>query len=109
MFFKIFSSGSRTYKTLSGQEFKQEYNKSKRRVLIDVRTAGEFASGSIPGAKNIDIMSPDFKKQMDRLDKSNDLFVFCRSGSRSAQACRILADLGFNVYNLKGGFGAWPR
>lgn len=109
MFFDIFSSGSRAYKTLSGQEFKQEYNNSKRRVLIDVRTAGEFASGSIPGAKNIDIMSPDFKKQIARLDKSNDLFFFCRSGSRSAQACRILADLEFNVYNLKGGFGAWPR
>ncbi|HEU5145432.1 MAG TPA: rhodanese-like domain-containing protein [Chryseosolibacter sp.] len=107
--FNIFSSENTAYKSLNGQEFKGEYNKSKYPVLIDVRTAGEFASGSIPNAKNIDIMSPDFQKKITTLDKSKDYFLFCRSGSRSAQACSIMSEHGFNVYNLKGGVGAWPR
>lgn len=107
--FNIFSSETKTFKSLSGREFKEEYTKSKQPVLIDVRMAAEFASGSIPGAKNIDIMSPDFRKQISSLDKSRPYFLFCRSGNRSAQACGIMAQQGFNVYNLKGGVGAWPR
>ena len=60
--FNLFSSETKAYKSLGGQEFKQEYSKSTQSVLIDVRTVGEFSSGSITGAKNIDMMSPDFKK-----------------------------------------------
>ena len=105
----IFSSEIEAYKSLHGKDFKNEYHKSKQPELIDVRTSGEFASGSIPGAKNIDIMSANFKKQLASLDKSKDYFLFCRSGNRSAQACSIMAGQGFNVYNLRGGIGAWPR
>lgn len=107
--FNIFSSETKAYKSLNGQEFKVEYNKGKHPVLIDVRTAGEFASGSIPNANNIDIMAPDFQKKITTLDKGKDYFLFCRSGSRSAQACSIMSEQGFNVYNLKGGVDAWPR
>lgn len=107
--FNIFSSETKAYPSLNGSEFKEEYNNSKQPVLIDVRTAGEFASGSIRNAKNIDMMSVDFRKQIASLDKAKDYFVFCRGGNRSAQACSIMAAQGFNVYNLKGGVGAWPR
>ena len=107
--FNIFSSETKAYKSLNGREFKEEYNNGKQPVLIDVRTAGEFACGSIPDAKNIDIMSADFQKQIASLDKSKNYFLFCRSGNRSAQACSIMAEQGFNAYNLKGGVGAWPR
>jgi rhodanese-related sulfurtransferase len=105
----IFSSDTKAYKSLAGRDFKQEYNMSKRPMLIDVRMAEEFTLGSIPGAKNIDIMSPDFKTKISQLDKSNDYFVFCRSGNRSGQACNIMAEQGFTVYNLKGGISTWPK
>lgn len=107
--FNIFSSKTTAYKSLNGHEFKEEYKKCKRPVLIDVRTAGEYASGSIPGAKNFDIMSPGFERQISQLDKATDYFLFCRSGNRSAQACSLMAKQGFHVFNLKGGVGAWPR
>ena len=107
--FNLFSSETKAYKSLGGQEFKQQYSKSRQSVLIDVRTVGEFASGSITAAKNIDMMSPDFKKQISALDKSKDYFLFCRSGHRSGQACSIMAEHGFQVYNLNGGVSAWPR
>lgn len=107
--FKLFSSDTKSYKSLGGKEFKDEYTKSKQPVLIDVRTSAEFASGSINGAKNINVSAPDFNKQISALDKGKDYFLFCRSGGRSAQACSIMAEQGFNVYNLRGGIGAWPR
>lgn len=107
--FNLFSGKTKNYKSLNGKEFKHEYDARNHPVLIDVRTAAEFASGSISKAKNIDLLSLEFKKQIHAMDKSKDYFIFCRSGNRSAQACGIMAELGFNVYNLKGGVGMWPR
>jgi rhodanese-related sulfurtransferase len=107
--FNLFSSKSEAFKSLGGREFRDAFIRSKQSVLIDVRTAGEFASGSLKDAKNIDVMSPDFARQISTLDKSKDYFLFCRSGNRSGQACSIMAGQGFKVYNLKGGLDEWPR
>ncbi|HEX6227020.1 MAG TPA: rhodanese-like domain-containing protein [Chryseolinea sp.] len=107
--FNLFTSGTNAYKSLNGKEFKEEYLRSPHPVLLDVRTAAEFATGSIANAKNFDALSVNFKKQLDSLDKSKNYFLFCRSGSRSGQACSLMAEKGFNVYNLKGGIGAWPK
>lgn len=107
--FNLFSTRAKAYKSLGGKEFKEAYARSNHAELIDVRTAGEFASGTINNAKNIDIMSADFQRQIRCLDKSKDYFLFCRSGGRSGQACNMMADAGFKVYNLHGGIHAWPR
>ncbi|HLT79921.1 MAG TPA: rhodanese-like domain-containing protein [Cyclobacteriaceae bacterium] len=106
--FKLFSK-TKAYKDLDGVEFKEAYSKSKQAVLLDVRSAYEFTTGTIPGAKHLDIMSPEFQQQIESLDKSKDYFIFCRSGSRSAAACRMMAQLGLNTYNLREGIGGWPR
>ena len=106
--FGLFGFGPKNYEALSGHEFQQKYKTSPGAVLIDVRTAGEFRSGSIRGARNIDIMSANFAKQVEHLDKSKEYFLFCRSGSRSAQACSVMANNGFKVYNLRGGVSDWP-
>ena len=107
--FNLFSTETKAYRSLNGTEFKEEYSKSKQPVLIDVRTAAEFASGSISNAKNIDVLSLDFKNQLNSLDMEKEYFLFCRSGNRSGQACSMMAAQGFKVYNLKGGIGAWPK
>ena len=107
--FNLFSSQTKAYKSLNGKQFKEEYSMSKQPVLIDVRTAAEFASGSIKNAKNIDVLSLDFKKQLNSLDVENEYFLFCRSGNRSGQACSLMAEQGFKVFNLEGGIGAWPK
>ena len=100
--------GPKNYEALNGHEFQKRYKSSQGAVLIDVRTSGEFRSGSIRGARNIDIMSPGFSQQVEHLDKSKEYFLFCRSGSRSAQACNHMAKIGFKVYNLNGGVNDWP-
>lgn len=107
--FNLFSSDTKAYKNLNGREFKEQFQNVKKAVLLDVRTPGEFASGTIKGAKNIDIMSASFKSAISKLDKEKEYFLLCRSGNRSGQACNIMAKEGFKVYNLKGGVGEWPE
>lgn len=77
-------------------------------TLIDVRTAGEFSSGHIAGAKNIDWESGTFERDVLALDKNKTYAVYCRSGNRSGQATAQMAKDGFtHVYNLDGGIINW--
>jgi rhodanese-related sulfurtransferase len=77
--------------------------------LIDVRSAAEFESGHLPNAVNMDISSPTFLAQMqERTNKLEPLYLYCRSGVRSASACDLLAQYGFtHLYNLSGGIMGW--
>ncbi len=77
-------------------------------LVVDVRTAAEYADGHIMGAIPIDVKRDDFKdKALKMLDKSKTIAVYCRSGRRSAQAANTLASEGFKTVNLKGGIMAW--
>jgi len=66
--------------------------------LVDVRTAGEFASGSVKGATNIPL--DKLPSQLAKFKNKSNIVVFCRSGARSGQAKSILEQNGFkNVIN----------
>ena len=101
-------AGTVRNENLSGRAFKQQFEASGNGVLLDVRTAAEVRGGTIPGALNIDFLSPTFMKNVQQLDKDVTYFVFCRSGGRSAQACKMMHQQGFDVRNLSGGIGAYP-
>ena len=75
--------------------------------LIDVRSEGEFAQGIIPSGEFMPLHTVPFK--LDDLKSSRDPIVFyCRSGSRSAQACWFLKqNTGVEALNLSGGIIAW--
>jgi rhodanese-related sulfurtransferase len=82
----------------------------KKNVLLDVRTAGEYSLGHIPGAVNIDFTGPDFAKNVASLDKSKTYLVYCASGGRSAGACKEMAKLKFaGLVNLEGGYRGWVK
>jgi rhodanese-related sulfurtransferase len=78
-------------------------------VILDVRTQDEVEEGKIPNALHIDIYKGQgFVYEVDALDKSKNYYVYCRSGGRSAQACALMNQLGFEkTYNLIGGFSHW--
>jgi len=76
--------------------------------IIDVRTPMEYNSGHIPGAKMIDIMDPGFTDQIEALPKDQTYYVVCRSGNRSASACRYMDAQGFaRTINIDGGMMDW--
>lgn len=85
-----------------------EAEKMKDVVFLDVRSPGEHASGHIPGSKLLNVMDPSFARGIEKLPKDKTYVVYCRSGNRSATACKKMADAGFeNLYNLKGGMMFW--
>ncbi len=78
--------------------------------LIDVRTLKEFDQGHIPKAKSIDYFSSTFKADLNALDKTKPIYLYCKSGKRSTKASKICNELGFKkIYNLTGGYLAWSR
>jgi len=74
-------------------------------VLLDVRTAAEFAMGHVDGAMNIPVQQ--LAARHDEVPRGHGVVVYCRSGHRSAIAARQLEAEGHEVYDL-GPMSAWP-
>lgn len=77
--------------------------------LLDVRTAGEFASGHLPHALQADWTNKSqFTDRVQYIDKNKTIYVYCLAGSRSAAAAAWMRQNGFQrVYELQGGINAW--
>ncbi|MFF9565695.1 FAD-dependent oxidoreductase [Leifsonia sp. NPDC014704] len=73
-------------------------------TLVDVRTAGEHAAGSIPGAVNIPV--DELRNRFAELP-AGPIVVHCQVGQRGHTAARILDQHGFDVVNLDGGYRTW--
>ncbi len=91
------------------EEWVEQLSGDKEAVILDVRTQEEIEDGYIPGALHLDIhRGQEFLDELEKLDKSKNYFVYCRTGNRSGQACGIMESLGFNcAHNLVGGFREW--
>ena len=94
---------------LTQEEWTEQLANDENAIVLDVRAQSEVSEGSIPNALNIDIyQGQDFIFNLEELDKNKNYYVYCRSGSRSAQACAIMNQLGFeNAFNLMGGILEW--
>ena len=94
---------------LSQEEWREQLESDENAFLLDVRTPDEVEEGYIPNATNIDIyLGQEFLAELEKLDKTKNYYVYCRSGQRSGQACAIMNKLGFeNAFNLEGGFMNW--
>lgn len=94
---------------LTQDEWVEQLENDDNAVILDVRTDNEVEEGKIPNAIHIDIYrGQDFISELEKLDKSKNYYVYCRSGNRSGQACKIMSQLGFaNSYNLMGGMLQW--
>lgn len=101
--------GQQNFENADVQEF-AELIADSNVVVLDVRTAAEFAEGHIQGAVLIDQGQSDFmEKAKATLPAGKTIAVYCRSGRRSANAAGRLADVGYKCVNLKGGIMAWKK
>ena len=95
---------------LKKTEFKQRLSEEKTPQLVDVRTKEEYDQGSIEGAINYDYLDGTFEKNLEKLDKTRPVFVYCAVGGRSGKAAKLLKQKGFTaVIDLKGGYNAWSK
>lgn len=80
----------------------KEFEAAKGAVLLDVRTAQEYAQGRIPKSQNIPL------QELSRAggviaDRNTPIFVYCLSGARSKQAVSMLKNMGYtDVTNIGG-------
>jgi len=105
-------SNNQTIKTITSEEaYKmiQENADNPDLIIIDVRTKEEFNNGHIKNAINIDLKKNNFKIKINKLDKNKTYLIYCRSGSRSESALKIMEEEGFKeVYNF-GGVIQWQE
>lgn len=94
-------------KTLSAAEAKAQLDADEDIVLVDVRTREEFAEGHIPGAVCIPnetiVAGAELPFGVDV-----KLFLYCRSGRRSAEAANKLVAMGYTNVTDFGGIINWP-
>ena len=78
--------------------------------VVDVRTASEFEAIRVKSAQNIDFNSPTFDKDIQKLDKSKPVVLYCKGGGRSAKCAKKLKDAGLEkIYDLEGGLSKWEH
>ena len=110
IFTMLFGScqASQKIETVDSATFKERISGASEVQLLDVRTAEEFAEGHLESAINIDVQGPSFtKKVSEQLDKSQPIYLYCRSGKRSMMAAKELEKEGYSIVNLKDGILGW--
>lgn len=90
------------------RRFKQEHFSKVRELLeageciIDIREKNEYAEGHLKGVPNIPLS--ELRERVDEIPKDRTVYLQCRSGQRSYNACLLLQNLGYtNVVNVTGG------
>lgn len=94
--------------TITVENLKAKIDAGEQIKLVDVREPYEHADFNIGGILlplgQVQIMDIDAIEDM----KNQEVYIYCRSGNRSGQACLILETMGFtNLVNLSGGMLAW--
>lgn len=96
------------YVNITAQQAKEIMDNEEGYIILDVRTAEEYAEKHIPGA----VLIPDdeIKQKAEEIltDKSQLILVYCRSGRRSKLAAEDLVELGYTNIKEFGGIIDWP-
>lgn len=97
------------FRTVDVKEFASFIKDTTKVTVLDVRTPAEHAEGHIPGTHfNIDVLEDSYTKlATEKISKDKPVALYCRSGNRSKNAARILAEKGYEVVELGTGFRGW--
>jgi rhodanese-related sulfurtransferase len=94
-------------KEITATELSKLLNSNSRFEIIDIRTQAEIERGIIPDARILPMARIPLKLNFFSTSEKQ-IVIYCRTGSRSAQACRFLNKHGINnVINLRGGIVNW--
>jgi rhodanese-related sulfurtransferase len=94
--------------TISVEALKEKIDSGEKINLVDVREPHEHADFNIGG-----ILLPLGQVQTLQIDaieemRNEPIYIYCRSGNRSGQACMMLESMGYsNLINVSGGMLAW--
>ena len=101
------SSLNEKNESLSVDEF-EEVVQENSTVLLDVRTAEEYAESHIARAIHIDMNDPKFKEKAQAvIGKHRTVAIYCRTGLKSKQAASTLANSSLDISELTRGYITW--
>lgn len=112
LFFIIsFGYSNAQVKSLEPADFYNETKNNNSLQLLDLRSDSDFRDGHIKKAVNYDYNDDGFETYvLFKFDKKTPLYIYCYTGTRSAEAKNYLKELGFTtVVELQGGFSNWTR
>ncbi len=95
---------------VSRQDILRQIESGSPPMIIDVRTAGEYRSGHVPGAINISLFA--FRQRFEELNPPKDapIVVYCEHGPRGGFAWFVLKISGYKkVFHLDGDMSAWKK
>jgi rhodanese-related sulfurtransferase len=96
----------RTVPQITVEELRTRMRAGGLPQVIDVRRAGEYASGHVPGARSVPL--DGLESAIDALDPARPTAVICAGGYRSSAGTSLLAARGFrDLVNVTGGTAAW--
>lgn len=84
----------------------EQFLKTEKAILLDVRTKEEYESGHIENSENIPLQQID-KVLAKVTDKNTPLFVYCQSGARSSSATSALKQMGYQDVTNIGGISSY--
>jgi len=90
---------------ISSQEVLAFVGQANAPLVLDVRSAEEFAGGHVPGARNVEY--DQVSARLGELDPTREVVVYCERGPRAAKAAAVLRDAGFTVRHLSGDMSGW--
>ena len=92
------------FKSISSTQAEKLIEDSSDLIIIDVRRYSEFQQGRIPNAINIPVEELEWEIEDLKENIDKPILVYCKAGHKSALACQMLEEEGFNnLYNLGQG------
>jgi phage shock protein E len=96
--------------TIGSQQAKALLDEQPELVILDIRTPGEWATGSLKNALLMDYYAPDFAQRLEALDRDKPYLIYCAVGGRSRDAGKLMQQMGFQkVYDATEGFAGLKR
>ena len=92
------------FKSISSTQAEKLIKDSSDLIIIDVRRYSEYKQGKIPNAINIPVEELEWEIEDLKENIDKPILVYCKAGHKSALACQMLEEEGFNnLYNLGQG------
>jgi rhodanese-related sulfurtransferase len=98
-------AGSGSGGEISPEELLASAGQAGSPLVLDVRSPEEFASGHVPGARNVEY--DEVAARLGELGSAREVVVYCERGGRAAKAEEVLRDAGFTVRHLAGDMSGW--
>ena len=107
---EMLASAKGAIKTVTAEAVKAAIDAKEKAIFLDVRDAGEFSAGHLPGAMNISRGTLEFNVFAKIPDQNAKIYVYCKTAGRSTMATKTLNDLGYkNAVLMDAQYADWVK